>query len=954
MNPPKTNGIKKIKERRIFLLLGRSMRAIELTLHEILHKLNKAQSTVQGFRLLLFSLFGLLFASNWAAAQQPTRQTERRLIVPDTLASPLLDTIPESNPPALRDTLPSDSLAKIMPSGPISQDITYYAEDSIVSDFTENKVYLYNKAWFEYGEMKLEADLIVIDWKNSMLYATGVTDSLGNITGNPFFKDGPNVYEIRKEMRYNFVTQKAIIKDVVTEQQDGVLRGETIKKTEDGSIYLSHGYYTTCKLTDPHWHISSNKIKSIQGKQVVSGPFNLYFNGIPTPLGLPFGIIPDTPEEKASGIIFPTYGEEQVRGIFLRDFGYYFALNDFIHARVTGDIYSKGGWGAKTQAVYKKRYRYGGSFNIDFQKFVSPETELNPVNYNTFRVQWSHTPESRGTGRFSASVNAGSTSYFNNVISQNNFQNNVTSEFTSNVSYSKSFTGTPFSMSANMRHSQSVSSGEVRVDLPTIAVNMNRQNPFRNVKFEPLKTLNIAWNFNLQNSITNRVDQSFGVPTDLNTGNEETEYIPFNLANASLLLDNASNGAKNTIPISSNFTLFKYFTGTASFNYQELWYLNRINYYYNPSEQRVDKILEDGFNRVSTYNSSFALNTNIYGFFNFKGNGKIQTIRQHLQPSIGLSFRPDFSDPRYGYYQEVQINEEGDTRLFSRQQGFIFGGAQIGESRALTFNLRNVLEAKLKTESDTAEASTKKIPLLETLNLSTSYNFAADSFNLAPFSISARTSFFDRKLSVNMSTTLDPYATGTYLNSSGEESIRSINEFAWNNGQGIGTIRNASLNMNMSLNPGGNKSPGEVRDEVTSNFMEQGGVLNEFVESEINRIVTDPSQYIDWNIPWNVRFGYNLSYSKQTSGTTNITQGMNISGDFSLSEKWKINFNTGIDLQAQKITQSMIGIARDLHCWQMNVNWIPFGRFTSYSIDIRVKSSILQDLKVSRRRSFFD
>ena len=954
MNPPKKKGTRTIKLIRIFLLLDRSMRAIELTLREILHKLNKAQAAVQGFRLLLLIILGLLIVPDWAAAQQPTRRTERRLTVPDTLASPNLDTIPESNPPALNDTLPSDSLAKIMPTGPIQTEITYHAEDSIVSDFTQNKIYLYNQAYFEYGEMRLEADYIEIDWKNSMLYASGVTDSLGNVRGNPFFKDGPSVYEIRKEMRYNFATQKAIIKDVVTEQQDGILRGETIKKEEDGSIYLSHGYYTTCKLTEPHWHISSKRIKSIEGKQVVSGPFNLYFNGIPTPLGLPFGIIPNTPEEKASGIIFPSYGEEQVRGIFLRDFGYYFAINDYIHARLTGDIYSKGGWGAKAQSVYKKRYRYTGSFNLDFQKFVSPETELNPVDYNTFRIQWSHSPETRGTSKFSASVNAGSTSYFNNVINQNNFQNNISSEFTSNVSYSKTFTGTPFSMSANMRHSQSVSTNEVRLDLPSISVNMNRQSPFRNVNFEPLKTLNIAWNFNLQNSITNRVDQSFGVPTDLSTGNETVDVIPFNLANANLLLDNAKNGAKNTIPISSNFTLFKYFTGNVNTTLTELWYLNRINYYYNPSEQRVDKILEDGFNRITTYTSSFALNTNIYGFFNFKGNGKIQTIRQHLQPSIGFSFQPDFSDPSFGYYQEVQINEEGDKRLLSRHQGFIYGGATLGESRSMTFNLRNVLEAKIKNPSDTAEAETKKIPLLETLNLSTSYNFAADSFNLAPLSISARTSFFERKLSVNMTTTLDPYATATSLNSNGIETQRRINQYAWKNGQGIGTIRNASLNMNMSLNPGGNKTPGEVRDEVTTNFMQQGGIMNEFVESEINRIVSDPSQYIDWNIPWNLSIGYNLSYSKQTTGTTSITQGMNLSGDVSLSEKWKINFNTGLDLQAQKITQSMIGIARDLHCWTMNVSWIPFGRFTSYSIDIRVKSSILQDLKVSRRRSFFD
>ncbi|WP_435520607.1 putative LPS assembly protein LptD [Algoriphagus limi] len=927
------------------------MRAIKLTLRDISIKSANKAATVQGLKLLLLSLCIFLLLPQMAEAQRSRTTQERRLTVPDTLEAPariMGDTV---SIPA--DTLSLSDSTKIVPSSSIMSEINYYAEDSIVTDFKTNKVYLYNQAWFEYGEMRLDADRIVIDWKNNELYASGVTDSLGNIQGNPFFKDRGQVYEIRKEMRYNFQTQKAIIKDVVTEQQDGILRGETIKKTDDGSIYLDHGYYTTCKLTEPHWHISSNKIKSIEGKQVVSGPFNLYFNGIPTPLGLPFGIIPNTPEEKASGIIFPTYGEEQVRGLFLRDFGYYFAFNDYIHSRITGDIYSKGGWGLKSQSIYKKRYRFSGAFNFDFQKFKSPETELNPVDYNTFRISWSHNPESRGTGRFSASVNAGSTSYFNNVINPTNFQNNVTSDLQSNINYTKQFSGTPFSMSASAQHSQSVSTGEVRLRLPSFNVSMNRQNPFRNVDFEPLKTLNIAWNFDIQNSITNRIQSPTPIDPELG-GSTAPELIPFTPENFSLLLKNANNGAQHRIPISSNFTLFKYFTGTASANITELWYLQKLRFFYNPESERVDQIVENGFNRVSFYNSSFAMNTNLYGFYNFKG-GKIQTIRHHIQPTFGFSYTPDFTDESFGYFQNVQVNTEGDTRLYNRHQGFIYGGAPQGESRSLTFGLRSVLEAKIKTAEDsTDEESTKKIPIIENLDLNTSYNFAADSFQLAPLRISARTSFFERRLSVNVSTTLDPYATATFTNTNGTETTRRINEYAWKNGQGIGTIRNASLNINASINPSNSQNPNEVRDELTNQFLQQGGIMNEFVESQINQIVTDPSQYIDWNIPWNLTVGYNLAYSKQSNGSTNVTSAVQLSGDISLSEKWKINFNTGINLVDQAITQSMIGIARDLHCWQMNVNWIPFGRFTSYNIDIRVKSSILQDLKVSRRRSFFD
>lgn len=906
---------------------------------------------MSGLRILFLLISGLWIFPQLVMAQRPV---EKVLVVPDTL-NPPSRTLPLADTLAIRqDTLINLDSAKIMPTSDIQTDILYFAEDSIITDFTQNKLYLYKNAWFEYGEMKLEADRIVIDWAKSELYATGVTDSVGAVTGNPFFTDKGTSYEIRKEMRYNFKSQKAIIKDVVTEQQDGVLRGETIKKTADGSIYLDHGYYTTCTLATPHWHISSNKIKSVPGKQVVSGPFNLYFNGIPTPLGLPFGLIPDTPDEKASGLIFPTYSKEQRRGLALRDLGWYFAINDYIHARVTTDIYSKGGWGVKSQAVYTKRYRYSGGFNIDFQKFISPETELNPIDYNTFRVQWNHSPVSRGTGKFSASVNAGSTSYFNNVISPNNFANNVTADLSSNISYSKQFAGTPFSMSANFRHSQSVETGEVRLDLPTISVNMNRQNPFKNVKFEPLRTLNLAWNFNMQNTITNRLQQEVGVDNPELDG--APRLLDFNLENFGLLLKNATNGARNTIPISSNFTLFNYFTGTASINYNELWYLQRINYYYNPAEERVDRIIEDGFNRVGFYNTSFAMNTNFYGFYNFKPGSKIQTIRHHIAPTFAFNFTPDFSDPAYGYFQEVQVDNEGRLQRFSRHQGFAYGGASPGESRALSIGIRNVIEAKILDRNDsTSENATKKIPLLESFNINTAYNFAADSFQLSPFQISARTSFFDRKLSVNLSSNIDPYAVRTSTNAeTGVETFSRINQFAWKNSQGIGVIRNASLNMNASINPRSGQSPGEVRDELTQDFVQRGGVMDEFAQNEINRVVSDPSQYIDWDIPWNMTVGYNLAYSRQINNNKNITQSLNLSGDVSISEKWKINFNTGYDFEAAELTQTMIGIARDLHCWQMNVNWVPFGRFTSYNIDIRVKSTILQDLKVSRRRSFFD
>lgn len=891
------------------------------------------------------------------------RTSELELTPPDTLGNPeaRLDTLLPVLPDSILTITPADLDSTLnQPKGDIQTTINYYAEDSIITDFAQNKVFLYKGAWFEYGNIRLDADYIAIDWKKNELYASGLKDSLGVAQGTPMFKEGNSVYEIRKEMRYNFKSQKAIISDVVTQQDEGLLRGAIVKKDNDGSVYLSKGFYTTCDLVEPHWHISSSKIKSVRGKHIISGPFNLYFNNIPTPLGLPFGVIPDTPEEKTSGIIFPSYGEEQRRGFFLRDFGYYFAFNDYVHTRVTGEVFSKGGYGMKTASVYNKRYRYKGGLNIDYQKFQSPETAEVPLEYNAFWFRWNHTPETRGNSRFSASANFGTKSYNDNILNQGNFRQNQQSDFSSNISYSKTFTGTPFSMSANLRHSQNQVTDEVNLLLPDVAINMNRQNPFRNVKFEPLKTLNVSWNFNAQNSINNRITTELGVDPGLQQELEELgvtstpNVIPFTIANIPQLLRDADNGFRNTVPISSNFSLFRFFTGTASMNFTELWYLDKINYYYNPQEERLDQILESGFNRVNYYTSSFNLSTNVYGFYTFRKGSKIEAIRHHMQPTFGFASTPDFSDPKYGYYQEVQTNASGTLRRLSRFQGFIYGGAPFGESKSLSINIRNTLEAKLKTESDTAEATTKKIPILQSLNVSTNYNFAVDSFNLAPFNFNTRTSLFDKKLSVNLNATFDPYATGTFSN--GEEvTTRRINEFAWKKGQGLGIIRRASLNINGSINPSKTEqSPGEVRDDLTNDFLNQGGQMNDFVENEINRIANDPSQYIDWSIPWNMTYSYNLSYNKAASGAKNVTQAINISGDLSLSDKWKINFNSGYDVSTAKITQTMIGIARDLHCWQMNVNWVPFGRFTSYSIDIRVKSNILRDLKVSRRRSFFD
>lgn len=925
-------------------------RPIEITLRKILKIFDKPKSRVLSKKIIVFLLTIFSFA---------TIEAQERILQRDTI--PVKQPLPDSlniTRATIGDTtrIISDSLS--IQSGGFETTVKYYAEDSIITKIATNVTLLYGNAYIEYGRIKLSAEHITIDKTINEVRAVGVQDTLGNWEGRPIFQDGAEVFET-EEIRFNFETQRARIIGVATEQPDGYLRGTVVKRNPDNSAYIRDGKYTPC-LDNPtaDTYIRANKIKIIPGKSVITGPFLLYVGGIPTPLGLPFGYFPDT-QEATSGILFPVWGDEQRRGLFLKDGGYYKVWNDQIHTAFTFDVYSKGSWAVKARNLYKKRYKFSGSFDVTYNRNITPDYEEVALDSKDFWVSWSHRPESRGrNGRFSANVQAGTSTYNQNNLASNNFQNNIRSEFRSNVSYNGTIPRSPFSYSLSGRHSQNIQTNVVDISLPEASFNMNRIFPLKKTTPEILKKISLGWDVNFGNRMTNVFRPATG-GFDIANGNTEPDTIAVTIGNIGELFDKGQNGIKMRIPISTSFPILSNLNITPSINVEELYYFKRLNYTFIEDQNavRIDTI--SGFSRASTMSASVSMGTQLYGIFNKKNPyAKTEAIRHIMTPGLSFSYRPNYGDPKYGYYQTVQTDTSGTVRQLSIYDGFLYGSPQLGESAALSFQISNKVEMKVR--SDTARS--KKVSIIDNLSISGGYNFLADSFNLSLINLNLRTNLFDKKLSVNVGATLDPYS---YLKvDSDGDFVERRNIFAWNSGQGIGRITNARASLSTSLNskagavPQGNmaRNPLDMgsgyinQDPTQFGEMNTGGELSSLMPAYFY----DPNAYVDVSIPWNVRMSYDFSYSWNPSTNATIRQAVKAFGQLALTPKWDITFNTGFDIQAKEFTQTSVGIYRDLGCWELRGNWIPFGAFTSYSIDLQIKASALKDLKLSRRRSQFD
>lgn len=922
-------------------------RLIKITLCKNPKIFEKAKKRVFSRKTIIFLL--LVCTAFSLSAQEIRLKTDT---IPLNTNTP--DSLQLAKNPA--DTLKTDSLSA--PQGNFETTVKYFAEDSIITDVVTNTTYLYGNAYIEYGRIKLSAAEITIDRITNEVRAVGVQDSTGTWQGRPIFQDGADVFET-EEIRYNFQTQKARIIGVAAQQPDGYLRGSVVKRNPDNSAYIKDGKYTPClDNPDASTYIKAKKIKIIPGSAVITGPFLLYVGGIPTPLGLPFGYFPDT-QQATSGILFPKWGDEQRRGLFLRDGGWYQVWSDQLHSAFTADVFSKGSWAVRARNVYKKRYSFSGSFDISYARNLTPEYDEVPLDSKDFWVSWSHRPESLGrNSRFSASLQAGTSTYNQNNLGTNSFQNNIRSEFRSNINYSGTIPRTPFSYSLAARHSQNIQTNIIDISLPDFSVNMQRIFPLKQSKNELMKKLSIGWDFAVSNRITNLVrPPSAGF--DIVDRPTQSDTITVGIGTIDELLQNAQNGARMRIPISTSFPVLKNLNFTPSLNYEEIWYLRELNHTWDATENAVRIDTLQGFSRAGTMSASMSIGTQLYGIYNKRNPfAKTEAIRHIVTPGASFSYRPNYGQERFGYYQDVQVDSLGNTRQISIYDGFLYGSPQLGESAALSFQVSNKLEMKVR--SDTAKA--EKVTLIDNFSVGGGYNFLADSFNLSLINLNLRTNLFDRKLSVNVGATLDPYS---YLleNSDGDRLVRrSI--FAWNANQGIGRITNARASLSTNLNPNASGPPqgnlARSPTDIGSGFVNQGpgefGNLNE--GGELSRGLPayfyDPNAYVDINIPWNLRMSYDFNYSWNPNSGPTIRQAVKAFGQLALTPKWDITFNTGFDIEAKAFTQTSLGIYRDLGCWEMRANWIPFGAFTSYSIDIQIKASALKDLKLSRRRSQFD
>ena len=911
------------------------------------------------------------------------------VLSPSILDQPLpVDTIPADSI-TLNDTTAVAADSSVV-QGDIQTTIEYTAEDSIYFDVVNRKIYLYGDANINYGEIRLQADYVEMDWVNNMLTAKGMPDSTGRIVGKPIFTDGPEEYQT-ETIRYNFKTQKAFISGVLTKPQEaeGFVFGNTVKKNEKNEVFISKGWYTPCDCEPgetPDLYIKSSKLKVVPGELIVSGPFNLVITDIPTPLGLPFGIFP-MPRRQNSGIVVPTYGEERRRGFFLKNGGYYFDINEYVNLTLLGEIYSKGSYGFSIISDYRKRYAYNGGLNFQFNRQLIDPDGADSQEARDFRLTFRHTPQSRGASRFSASVNMATSSFIQNNPTTN-VENNLRTTLSSTMTYSTAFRGTPFNMAMSFRHNQNLLTDVFNVILPELSVNMNRVYPFKNIarsRSSWLSKVNVGYRMAARNQLTNEaVRPPRGIPANLIADRDPRadSVLAINSENLPEILRRTQTGMEHTIPISTSFNIFNYFTVSPSLNYEEVWYLKELDYEFDSAINKVRVEEIPGFTRAASWNTSVGVNTRVYGTYNFKRDSKVQAIRHTVIPSLSMSYSPDFSDPRFGYYQQVRLDDEvlidpytgvdRNEKLISRYDGFIFGAPSPGKSGSVGFSLNNNLEMKVRNDKDTTENAkpTRKIPIFESLSLSTSYNLIADSFKLAPFNISARTRLFDGKVNINAAMAMDPYTyipdniqpIDTIGRGDNQRVVRNFvrtDLYAWQPlgefanlpeqtvaliDRGIGTITRANLAFTTNF------QPKQKKEKNTENVPEE----------ELEFIDRNREDYVDFDIPWSVRLRYNISYTNDPRRRTisgedeRIRQSVMFSGDVSIAPKWKVQFNSGFDFVRQEITQTSIDVFRDLGCFDFQFNWVPFGRFTSYHVQINVKSSMLSDLKLQRRRAWQD
>jgi len=860
----------------------------------------------------------------------------------------------ESNT-AIADSISSDSTATNTKKSDkfIESEVIYNAEDSILLSNDSKKVYLFKNAKIEYGDIILEADYIEYDQENNYVFARGVEDTLGNISGKPKFKEKEEEF-VAKTIKYNFKTKKGYIEDVFTEEEQGFLHSEQTQKLDDNSLLLKQGKYTTCDNEEhPHFYLKMTKAKVVPNDKIITGPAYLVMEDIPMPLGVPFGFFPNQ-SQYSSGILIPKYGEENNRGFFLQDGGYYFGISDKMDLALTGDIFSNGSWGSDVAFNYVKRYKFKSKFNFTYAEFIKSEEGLDDYAKNkNMQIRWTHTqdPKANPNSTFSASVNYSTTGY--DQYNAQSLEQRSTNTKSSSISYGKSWPDSPFRLNANLKHSQNSNTNNVTLTLPVLTFNMDRQYPFRrkNATGETkwYEDIELQYSSKLQNQIST-------ADTLLFKSDYGDEYV------TGTKWSDFENGFQHSVPLSTNFKILQYFNLSPRVEYTGLLYTNYIEnrYYdynlYDSTSESYGVLVEEEANKIMYAqliepSISLSVGPNVYGMYQFKNpNSKIVALRHVITPSVGVSYRPDMGSMVEQYYGEYQIyqGDELVTKEYSIFENELYNFPSApGESGSVNFGLNNNLEMKVRDSEDTTGTGTKKIKLLESFKLSTSYNMFADSLNWSQLSINGRTSMFQNKLSFQFNAKVDPYA----LNDS---TGKVYNEFQWNKDGGVGRLTRFDFTIDVKLNSkkdeGGGPDTKQAGMSAGNDRFARGGY------DEFNDMQEQMLTYVDFDIPWNISANYKYVYTKSgLESSKKITQTLSVSGDISLTKKWKISFRTNYDLVDDEISSTSINIHRDLHCWEATFTWIPVGTMQSYNFQINVKGSTLKDfLKYNKRKSWQD
>lgn len=795
--------------------------------------------------------------------------------------------------------------------------IDYSAEDSLTFFLDNKDVFLYNKAKIDYDKMKLESGFMTVNFDTKTLFAEGVKDSTDTIAQAPIFKEGNAEYK-SKELKYNFDTKQGLISNVFTKESDGYLHGEKVKKKDDRTMYISSGMFTTCDNEDhPHFGISFSKAKAITDDKIVTGPAWFSLMEIPLPVGIPFAYFPFT-DGKKSGFLMPSYGNAANRGYYLRNIGWYFAINDYIDLALRGDIYTNLSYALNISSSYVKRYKYRGS--IEF-RYEDNHTGLkNTPSYSSssdFKFRWTHSQEAKSHPyrTFSANVNLVSSKFNQYTTNVSDYFNNTT---TSSIAFSTRF-GSAWSFTANLGESYNINSGAISLDLPSMTLSSIQFYPFRKKKSSGKRKWYEDISFSYRANLINTIDTYDSLLT------------------SSDLIKNFRNGIMHSIPISSNVKILKHLNWTNSISYTERWYTNSISKTYNPETDLIDKDTIYGFiaNRNANFTSS--INTRLYGMFTFK-KGFIKAVRHVINPSISFNYTPDFSEPSLGFY-DFYTDKNGKRVYYSKTENGVFGSPPQGASGVISFSLGNNLEMKVPDKNDTVEGM-RKIVLLEAFNISSGYDLARDSVNWQPLRLTARTTLF-KKLLINFSAAYTPYV----LNENGV----LTNELLWHKEGRLFQKQNSQWTLNMSWNLNSKADHSQTTGDYHSPTEMQYSPF-----SNPNEIL---SEHVDFSIPWNLTLGVNYSrlssYIVSIAGyQTNQSATLTARGDLNLTSKWKIGFSSGYDFINKDFTYTSIDFYRDLHCWEMRMNWIPFGPRQGWNFSISVKAPMLQDLKYEKRNDF--